>query len=49
MRVRVRGRGPRDADLGQGAYQVMALVAPYLLGDARRHLEQLSRRYIEAP
>ena len=34
-------------DLGQGAFQVMALVAPYLVGGARRHLEHLSRRYID--
>lgn len=44
----LRGRrGAADADLGQGAYQVMALVAPYLEGDARRHLDALSRAYIE--
>jgi AcrR family transcriptional regulator len=44
-------RGPRDrspeGDLGLGAYQVMALVSPYLLGPARDHLEQLSRHYLE--
>ena len=36
-----------DADLGQGAYQVMSLVAPYLTGVARRHLDRLSRQYVE--
>jgi len=36
-----------DTDLGQGAFQVMALVAPYLVGDARRHLDGLSRHYID--
>jgi len=44
-------RGRRDAvsaqDLGQGAYQVLALVSPYLQGEARRHLEQLGRSYVE--
>ena len=35
------------ADLGQGAYQVMALVGPYLHGKARRHLDRLSRNYID--
>jgi AcrR family transcriptional regulator len=35
------------AAMGQGAYQVMALVAPYLQGGAKRHLERLSRGYIE--
>jgi AcrR family transcriptional regulator len=41
-------RGPADADLGQGAFQVMALVAPYLVGEAREHLEHLSHTYIES-
>lgn len=41
------GRGTHDAELGRGAYQVMSLVAPYLVGDARRHMERLSRSYIE--
>ncbi len=41
-------RGRDDAaDLGQGAYQVMSLVAPYLVGDARRHLERLGAAYVE--
>jgi AcrR family transcriptional regulator len=44
-------RGLREeraaAAMGQGAYQVMALVAPYLQGNAKRHLERLSRGYIE--
>jgi AcrR family transcriptional regulator len=45
-------RGPRGgdaADLGQGAYQVMALIAPYLVGDARAHLDRLSRNYFNEP
>ena len=41
------GRGSHDAELGRGAYQVMSLVAPYLVGEARRHMERLSRSYIE--
>ena len=44
-------RGGRNAvsaqDLGQGAYQVLALVSPYLQGEARRHLEQLGRQYVD--
>jgi AcrR family transcriptional regulator len=44
-------RGLREdhvaAAMGQGAYQVMALVAPYLQGPAKRHLERLSRSYID--
>jgi len=34
-------------DLGQGAYQVLSLVAPYLRGEARKHLDALSARYID--
>jgi len=41
-----RDRSPED-DLGLGAYQVMALISPYLVGSARDHLEQLSRHYLE--
>jgi AcrR family transcriptional regulator len=44
-------RGPRGdeggADLGHGAHQVMSLIAPYLVGDARAHLGRLSRAYID--
>ncbi len=48
----LRGRGRARAqdvegDLGRGAYQVMALIAPYLVGEARAHLGQLSRSYID--
>jgi AcrR family transcriptional regulator len=45
--IRAR-RGETDAsDPGSGAFQVMALVAPYLLGEARLHLESLGREYID--
>ena len=45
----VRGKRGDSAsgDLGQGVHQVLALVAPYLVGDARRHLNRLSARYID--
>jgi AcrR family transcriptional regulator len=44
----LRGRiAPGEPDLALGAHQVMSLVAPYLVGDARRHLDRLSRSYIE--
>jgi AcrR family transcriptional regulator len=33
-------------DLGRGVFQVMALVGPYLQGQARKHLEHLSQHYI---
>lgn len=34
-------------DLGRGVFQVMALVAPYLVGPAREHLDHLSKNYID--
>jgi len=41
-------RGRDDAaDPGRGAYQVMALIAPYLVGEARRHVQRLGRAYVE--
>ena len=42
-------RGGRDdaPDLGYGAYQVMSLVAPYLRGGARRHLQRLGAAYVQ--
>jgi len=44
-------RGQRDSasadQLGLGAYQIMALISPYLVGDARAHLDRLSRNYLE--
>ena len=33
-------------DLGEAAYQVMALIAPYLVGDARRLLDRLGGAYL---
>jgi AcrR family transcriptional regulator len=50
LRARREAVSPADDDaaaLGQGAFQVMALVAPYLQGEARRHLDRLSRHYID--
>jgi AcrR family transcriptional regulator len=34
-------------DLSRGVYQVMALVAPYLMGKTREHLEHISRIYVK--
>jgi len=42
----LRGKA-QEADLGQGAYQVMSLVAPYLVGGAREHLDRLGRTYLD--
>ena len=33
--------------LSRGVYQVMALVSPFLLGDAKQHLQHLMENYIE--
>ncbi len=42
------GRGAGDPrDPGNGAFQVMSLVAPYLAGEARRHFERLGREYLQ--
>ena len=44
----VRGGGTaRPRDSGNGAFQVMSLVAPYLAGEARRHFERLGREYLQ--
>ena len=44
----LRGRrGAPDGDIGEGAFQVMALVAPYLVGAARTHLDRLGQTYID--
>jgi AcrR family transcriptional regulator len=40
-------RTPPADDLGQGAFQVMALVAPFLVGPARAHLDEIGRNYLE--
>lgn len=42
------GGGASDAGHpGNGAFQVMSLVAPYLAGEARQHFERLGRGYVE--
>jgi len=41
-------RRPHDATtLARGAYHVMAMVAPFLTGDARRLFERLATQYLE--
>jgi hypothetical protein len=37
-----------DESLARGVYQVMALAAPYLVGDARRLFDLLAQKYIAA-
>lgn len=36
-----------EQHLSRGVYQVMALVSPFLRGDAQRHLQELMQNYIE--
>jgi AcrR family transcriptional regulator len=43
----LRGRRDDAAAVGQGAYQVMSLLAPYLRGGARRHLQRLGAAYVQ--
>lgn len=44
-------RDPRRRDagdgLGRGVFQVMAMVAPFLMGESRELLQQLSKQYVE--
>jgi AcrR family transcriptional regulator len=37
---------PSEVDAGRAAYQVLALFGPYLIGDARAHLDRLSADYL---
>jgi AcrR family transcriptional regulator len=39
--------GKPAGEIGEGAHQVMALVAPYLVGSARTHLDRLGQTYID--
>ena len=47
LSARASPGGDEGRALGEGAYQVMALVAPYLAPQAREHLDRLGRRYID--
>jgi AcrR family transcriptional regulator len=42
-----REPGAKPGEPGPGAFQVMSLLAPYLVGEAREHLDRLSRNYID--
>jgi AcrR family transcriptional regulator len=47
QRLSRTARDPADeADLPRGAYQVLALVSPYLVGDARALLDRLGADYL---
>jgi hypothetical protein len=35
-----------NIDLGRGAHQVLALIAPFLVGDARALVDRLGRDYL---
>jgi AcrR family transcriptional regulator len=38
--------GAGEADAGRAAWQVLALIAPYLVGDARELIDRLGRDYL---
>ncbi len=40
------GEDAREPDAGRGAYQVLALIAPYLVGDARVLIDRLGADYL---
>jgi AcrR family transcriptional regulator len=40
------GQGVESEDIGRGVYQVMAMVAPFLSGNAQELLESLSHDYL---
>jgi AcrR family transcriptional regulator len=44
--ARAPGPGAADTDAGRAAWQVLALVAPYLSGDARALIDRLGRDYL---
>jgi len=39
-------RSRQSGVLPSGVYQVMSMMAPFLQGASRRHLEQLSKEYV---
>jgi AcrR family transcriptional regulator len=45
--IRAGREGADEKDPGSGAFQVMALIGPYLVGEAREHLERLGAQYID--
>jgi hypothetical protein len=45
LRLRAGQVEEPDKHLARGVYQVMSLVAPFLVGEARRHLQYLSTQY----
>jgi AcrR family transcriptional regulator len=47
LRARASEANDTEKHLTRGVYQVMALVAPFLIGDAREHLNYLKANYLE--
>ena len=45
LRARPGSREDTEQHLQRGVYQVMSLLAPFLLGDARKHLDYLMKNY----
>jgi len=45
--ARPRPRGKAETDrLGRGVYQVMAMLSPFLIGDAKGLFDRLAREYV---
>jgi hypothetical protein len=47
LRARASEANDTEKHLTRGVYQVMALVAPFLIGEAREHLDYLKASYLE--
>ncbi len=45
LRLRPGAQTDREQHFARGVYQVMALISPYLLGEAREHLDHLMQHY----
>jgi len=45
LRLRAGVAADQEQHFARGVYQVMALIAPYLHGDARKHLDHLMKNY----
>ena len=43
----IEDRGEAEKHLTRGVYQVMALIAPFLLADAKEHLNYLKSNYLD--
>ncbi len=47
LKLRAGIKGDAERHLTRGVYQVMALISPYLTGDAKQHLDHLMENYTD--